>query len=146
MTEKQIRVRQLRQRLASLSEAERQELAKRGIIATVEGRALSLHNTYMVYLQCNGHQPTVVGGYNQWKRAGRQVMKGEHGYTILFPVGQKNLDGEITEAHTFYTGTVFDISQTQPLDGPSPAPTPPTPAAPAPQAHKNDEMKGWTLV
>lgn len=141
MTEKQERTRQLRQRLAGLSKDEREELARRGIIATVEGRALSLHNTYMIYLQCNGNRPTVVGGYNQWKRAGRQVMRGEHGYTILFPVGQKDQDGDITEAHTFYAGTVFDIAQTQPL-GDTPAPTPPAPA----QAHDNDEMKGWTIV
>ncbi len=108
------RIKELRKQLANLTPEQKQALTSRGIIATVEGRQLSIHNTLLVYLQCNGHAPTVVGGYQQWKRAGKQVRKGEHGFTIWFPVGQKNEDtGDVTQAERFFTGTVFDISQTE---------------------------------
>lgn len=105
----------LRTKLANISPELKAELTKRGLIATVEGRTLSLYNTFMVYMQCNGQTPSVVGGYRQWLKAGRQVIKGQHGYTILFPVGQKNSDGDIVEARNFYAGTIFDIAQTEPV-------------------------------
>ncbi len=108
------RVKQLRKQLANLTPEQKQALTSRGIIATIEGRQLSLHNTLLVYLQCNGHAPTVVGGYPQCKRAGRQVCKGEHGYTIWFPVGPKSEDSDdVIQAERFFTGTVFDIAQTE---------------------------------
>lgn len=113
-TERKERTQQLRQRLANLSDQDKEALTSRGLIATVEGRTLSLHNTLLVYIQSNGTIPTVVGGYQQWKRAGKQVKKGEHGYIIWFPVGQKDEEtGDIMAAETFYTATVFDISQVE---------------------------------
>lgn len=112
--ERKAQLKELRTRLANLTESERQVLTARGIIATIEGRTLSLHNTIMVYLQCNGKTPTIVGGYQQWRKAGRQVKKGEHGYIIWFPTGRKNEEtGDIEEIETYYTGTVFDVSQTE---------------------------------
>ena len=113
-TARKDRLSELRRKLAGLSDAEKQALQARGIIATVEGRTLSLYNTYMVYIQSNGQTPSVVGGYQQWKRAGCQVIKGQHGMTILFPVGDKDKDtGDIISADRFYSATVFDISQTE---------------------------------
>lgn len=113
-TEKKTRIKQLRERLANLSDQDKEALISRGLIATVEGRTLSLHNTLLVYLQCNSQAPTVVGGYQQWKRAGKQVKKGEHGFIIWFPVGSKDEDtGDILHAETFLTATVFDISQVE---------------------------------
>jgi len=113
-TERKTRIKELRERLANLSDQEKQALASRGLIATVEGRTLSLHNTIMVYLQSNGTIPTVVGGYQQWKRAGKQVKKGEHGMMIWFPVGQKDEEtGDILSAERYFTGTIFDISQVE---------------------------------
>ena len=114
--EKTTKIKELRNRLANLSEVERQALISRGLIATAEGRTLSLHNTYLIYLQSNGVTPTIVGGYQQWRKAGKQVKKGEHGYTLWFPVGVKDQNGELTEVVTYYTGTVFDISQTEVLE------------------------------
>ena len=112
--DKKARISELRRKLAGLTPDERQAFTDRGIIATVEGRTLSLHNTFMVYLQCNGQTPSVVGGYQQWKRAGRQVMKGQHGFTILFPAGEKDKEtGDILHANRFYAATIFDISQTE---------------------------------
>lgn len=116
MTQWGKRLRAIRQQLANLSDEQKQALASQGIIATVEGRTLSLHNTILIYLQANGKQPTVVGGYKQWLRASRQVKRGEHGYLIWFPVGEKDAEtGDILSADTFYIGTVFDISQTEPI-------------------------------
>ena len=104
----------IRKKLASLSEAEKQSLISRGLIATIEGRTLSVYNTILVYLQPNGLATSVVGGYRQWLKAGRQVKKGEHGFTILIPVGKKDEGtGDIIEVARFYPATVFDISQTE---------------------------------
>lgn len=113
--ERKAKVKELRQMLANMPQQDRQALAARGLIATVEGRTLSLHNTILVYLQANGQQPTVVAGFHQWRKAGKQVRKGEHGYMIWFPVGPKNEDGDIDAPDTFYTGTVFDITQVDDL-------------------------------
>ena len=113
-TDRKTKLTELRRKLAGLTEAERQAFTDRGIIATVEGRTLSRYNTYMVYIQCNGQAPSIVGGYRQWKAAGRQVIKGQHGMSILFPVGQKDKEtGDILHADRFYAATVFDISQTE---------------------------------
>ena len=112
--EKRQQLKELRQKLANLTPEQKAALTARGLIATIEGRVLSLHNTWMVYLQSNGQWPTVVGGYQQWKKAGRQVSKGQHGYSILFPAGEKDKEtGDILEATAYYSGTVFGISQTE---------------------------------
>jgi len=114
--EKKTRIKELRQKLANLKPEDRQALISRGLTATVEGRTLSLHNTLLVYLQSTKTKPTVVGGYQQWKRAGKQVRKGEHGFTIWFPVGPKDKEtDDVLTAETFYTTTVFDISQVEPI-------------------------------
>lgn len=151
--EKRAKIKALRQRLARLSEEERRALTARGLIATVEGRTLSLHNTLLVYLQSNGHTPTVVGGFKQWRRTGRTVKRGEHGFTIWFPVGRKDEDDETVEVEKFYTATVFDISQTDDLNAeskPTPTPAPqPAPRQPAKvRMNPADEniMEGWKLV
>ena len=115
------RLNKIRTQLANASPELKAELEARGMIATVEGRTLSLYNSYMVYLQNGkGPTPTIVGGYRQWLKAGRQVIKGQHGYSILFPVGDKDKDtGDILEANHFYAGTVFDISQTEAVEVPA---------------------------
>ncbi len=142
------RINGLRRKLAGLTEAERQELTARGIIATIEGRTLSLHNTLMVYIQCNGQAPSIVGGYQQWRKAGRQVSKGQHGYTILFPAGNKDKEtGDIIDATRFFTGTVFDIAQTEVIGEATikpPAAVKQQPIMQQPVA--NNIMKEWALV
>src|SRR3989337_1437699 len=103
--ERQTRSKALREQLANLSAEQKQALIDRGLIATIEGRVLSGHNTILLYLQSNGRIPTVVGGYRQWLKAGRQVQKGQHGSTIWFPVGPKDEEGTV-QAESFYTATV----------------------------------------
>ncbi len=149
MTEdKKQRIAELRRKLASLTDTEKQALTSRGIIATIEGRQLSLHNTWLVYLQCNGNTPSVVGGYQQWKKAGKQVKRGEHGYMIWFPIGTKNEDGDILAAERFFTGTVFDISQIENIGKESAEVKPIITASAKPKVEPVEDniMKGWSLV
>ena len=138
--EKHAKIKALRQQFANLNESEKQALINRGIIATVEGRALSIHNTMLLYLQSNGTSPSVVGGYQQWLKAGRQVSKGQHGFMILIPTGNKDDDRDIIEEVRFLTATVFDISQTELINDTKPTPTP------TPTPEDNNIMKGWAIV
>ena len=150
----------LRRRLANLDAQERQAYTSRGIIAKIEGGHCSINNTMLIYLQCNGATPSVVGGYRQWQKAGRQVQAGQHGYLIYYPTGGERdpETNEITHPEAFYMGTVFDISQTEPIGQPAPAPTyapdgrpayraepAPTMAAPEPSP-ADDIMKGFEII
>ncbi len=160
MTEdRKAKLKELQAKLKALTPEQRQALANRGVIATIEGRTLSVHNTILLQLQSNGTIPTIVVGYNQWKAAGRFVKQGQHGFTIWFPIGPKNDDGELLEAERFYTGTVFDITQTELFAAPknnTPAPVlqPAIILAPAPSQeikqpvnHIEDNlMKGWRVI
>ena len=112
--------------LSKLSDEQRAELAKRlPVIATCEGHTLSLKNQMLVALQCP--TATLVGGFKQWKRQGRAVRRGEHGYMIWVPseYGRKGddtpqpseIDGKEEKAEVrFLVGTVFDLAQTESLD------------------------------
>jgi hypothetical protein len=123
--EKKARLKQIREKLKSLSDQEKKQLLDNGLIATIDGKILSTHNTMMCYLQTpgifsgNATLPTVVGGFKQWKNAGRYIVKGQHGMTIFFPVGPKveTENGEkLVEAEHFYTASVFDITQTENME------------------------------
>lgn len=122
--ERKARFRVLVKQIANMSELDRVEMSNRmGGILTVEGRSLSLHNTLLLALQCPS--ATVVGGFRQWLRAGRAVRKGQHGSTIWIP-RLKGTSGESTGPGadsekpdvSFLTGTVFDVSQTDPIEAP----------------------------
>ena|SRR3990167_5982280 len=86
------------------------------VIATVEGRTLSVFNQCLVASQCP--TATLVGGFQQWIKAGRVVCKGEHGLAIWVPTHAKAdpnaQSGEMSSADEtrFIMGTVFDVSQT----------------------------------
>src|SRR5215211_2222662 len=60
---------------------------------------------------------TLVNSYARWKQLGRQVLKGETGIRIFFPIfrtGEDPITGE-EERHlvSFGIGTVFDVAQTE---------------------------------
>lgn len=134
MTEsKKTKVQAIREKLANLTEEEKQAFINRGMIATPEGHVLSAHNTIMLYAQSTEFTPSVVAGYRQWRKAGRQVKEGEHGLLIWVPAKKKEKDvsldvekeleelsfdpPEDTETEkkpkrNFYLVNVFDISQT----------------------------------
>ena len=121
--ERRERFRALAAQVAAMSDDERAALvAKAGAIVTVEGRALSVHNSCLVLNQL----PTasMVGGFRQWKDHGRSVRKGEHGLMIWVPTGKSEKPEEGATVPTaeagaekekragFIMGTVFDVSQT----------------------------------
>ncbi|MBW6491004.1 MAG: ArdC family protein [Lentimicrobium sp.] len=108
---------EIRKKLASLPAEDRQEFVSRvGSVVTIEGRALSSHNTELCVFQYP--EVTIVGGFQQWRKAGRQVRKGEHGLAIWVPAISKPKEGEPEATETdpyFFGGTVFDITQTEEL-------------------------------
>jgi hypothetical protein len=111
--EKMAKIKAIREKILSLSDQEREALTAISI-PTIEGRFLSRHNVMMIIFQFP-FNPTVVGGFKQWLKAGRSVKKGEHGAVILYPVGPKDDQGNLEDAERFFSATVFDISQTEPI-------------------------------
>ena len=116
------RMAELARRVAALSPEQRAAFAARSPVVTIEGHALSIRNTASLCLQL-GPSVSVVGGYQQWRRAGRQVRRGEHGGLILIPRAPKAAEGDTESADNrdggalyFIGGTVFDISQTDPIE------------------------------
>jgi hypothetical protein len=109
----------LRKILSQMSDDQRQALAEKFGIVTVEGHQLSIYNQCFLVTQTPINF-TVVGGFRQWLKAGRTVKKGEHGFLILVPSKKENeenseIDNFILDDENvrFYTATVFDVSQTQ---------------------------------
>lgn len=123
--------------VGKMPELERVQLANKLGIVTCEGHELSLANTMLVALQLPG--ASIVGGFRQWIKHGRAVMKGQHGAMIWVPTGGKKndtpLDGSTSNSAVadgqptsendtrFIIGTVFDIGQTQEIETGSPVPT-----------------------
>ena len=103
----------VRKKLSNLTDEEKAALIQNQVILTVEGRKLSDHNAVMVVAQ--NEKATVVGGYNQWKKSGRQVIKGQHSLVIWVPTSKK-IEGTKEENNYFVAGNVFDISQTEAID------------------------------
>jgi len=115
--ERRNRFRGLARQVAAMGPEARAELAARINPVTVEGRPLSLHNACLLASQLA--TVTLVGGFRQWRRAGRHVRKGEHGLALWIPrVASKEApetDGEAEPGEVrFLIGTVFDVSQTEP--------------------------------
>jgi hypothetical protein len=109
-----------------MPETERLAMAAKLGIVTCDGHELSLCNTILCAMQLPG--VSVVGGFRQWLKHGRAVMKGQHGAMIWVPCGARKASGaeatpEITtegecsdERQGFILGTVFDIGQTQEIE------------------------------
>ena len=116
--EKKEKIIRIRKTLSEMSEEQRNQIAEKYGIVTVEGHLLTPHNQCFLVAQSETNF-TVVGGFQQWRKAGRSVRKGEHGFLIFVPAKQKEEDSTIDnyiasdEEVKFYTATVFDISQTE---------------------------------
>lgn len=112
--ERRTRIYNLAREVSKLTPEQRIELSSKCMVTTIEGRSLSLTNQCLIARQIPS--ATIVGGFRQWLRAGRCVMKGQHGACIWVPCGNKEKasDGEgvIVERTGFILGTVFDVSQT----------------------------------
>lgn len=93
----------------------------------------SLNNLLLILAQ--HPDATIVAGFRQWQAKGRQVRKGEKSIKI-FGFREKRTDStEATDAETtgeervvryFPTLSVFDITQTDPIEGADPLPEDPT--------------------
>ena len=113
--EKRQKLRSIAQQISKMPESDRAAMVGHWP-TTIEGHRVSLHNALMIAFQVGA---TVIGGFRQWKKAGRHVRKGEHGLGICIPLGlQKKTDDNGDETETgelagFGVATVFDISQTE---------------------------------
>src|SRR5262245_31491125 len=90
----------------------RAALAVRAGIRTIEGRELSVFNQCLVVNQFAA--VSIVGGFQQWKRAGRSVAKGARGLAIWVPTGRRAGAGEGQAEPA--AGDVFSL-----VDGPEAA-------------------------
>lgn len=106
----------IRKTLSEMTEEQRQAVANKFSIVTVEGHLLTPHNQCFLVAQSEINF-SIVGGFQQWKKAGRIVRKGEHGFLIFVPskTKQENNSEMISDEEDvhFFTATVFDISQTE---------------------------------
>lgn len=118
--ERRAAMRKLAKRVSAMTSDERNAIAARLGVVTIEGRSLSPFNSCMVW--CQNPTASVVGGFRQWIRAGRAVCKGEHGMAIWVPTirTRKAPDSspEVPDADSigFVLGTVFDVTQTQEIE------------------------------
>lgn len=103
-------IRALARKVAAMTDEERSALLKMPI-RTIEGRPLSATNQMLIMMQ--SPRATFVGGFRQWKTAGRQVRKGEHGIGIWFPCTSKKENESEPDDLYFSIGYVFDIEQTE---------------------------------
>jgi hypothetical protein len=116
IAEKKAKMKELAESFSRLDESQRLEVSRKmGEIRTIEGNPLSLRNTYLLIVQ--RPKVSLVGGFQQWRKAGRIVRKGEKSLLILCPATRRNKEQteEGKEDIFFIGGNVFDISQTEPL-------------------------------
>ncbi len=116
--EKKEKINRIRKTLSEMTEEQRQEIAEKFGIVTVEGHSLTAHNQCFLVAQAELNF-SIVGGYKQWQKAGRSVRKGEHGFYIFVPSKTKEDSENAAEVSAddetpfFFTAVVFDISQTE---------------------------------
>lgn len=73
----------------------------------------SERNAHLIAMQRPG--ATDVRGFQEWRKHGRQVRKGEKGIAILAPIVKgENEDAAMVGARIAY---VFDVAQTDPAEG-----------------------------
>ncbi|HBA73053.1 MAG TPA: hypothetical protein DCZ63_12955 [Geobacter sp.] len=114
--EKRQRMRELAKRISGMTPEQQAQAIGSTSITTIAGHALSVHNQLMVMYQ--GCKASVVGGFDQWRKADRIVRKGEHGYGIWVPIGAPKLEEgkpQTTDAGDlhFALASIFGIDQTE---------------------------------
>jgi len=112
---KKSRIQAIRKTLSEMTEEQRTQLIEKfGIVTTIEGHPLTAHNTCFLYAQTE-KPVTIIGGFQQWLKAGRIVKKGEKSLLIFVP-SQKSNEGKEAAGDDdvfFFTANVFDITQTE---------------------------------
>ncbi|WP_329021160.1 ArdC-like ssDNA-binding domain-containing protein [Streptomyces sp. NBC_01601] len=114
---------QLNTAIASLVSADGWKAMLRATVANL-GR-YSANNMLLILAQCP--HATQVRSFKQWKENGRSVRKGEKGLRIFAPMTVKKKDetgapvldenNQEKKRTIFKTVAVFDISQTDPIEG-----------------------------
>lgn len=83
--EKRAKMREIARKISAMSDEERSALVH-DWPTLITGHPVSFHNACMIAYQGGA---TVLGGFWQWKSAGRKVRKGESGMCIWAPIGDK---------------------------------------------------------
>ncbi|MDP3147729.1 MAG: ArdC-like ssDNA-binding domain-containing protein [Ignavibacteria bacterium] len=112
---KKSRIQTIRKTLSEMTEEQRTQLIEKfGIVTTIEGHPLTAHNTCFLYAQTE-KPVTIIGGFQQWLKAGRIVKKGEKSLLIFVPSQKSNEGNEAAgdDDVFFFTANVFDITQTE---------------------------------
>ena len=110
--ERRAKLAALAKQIANMTPDDRAKLAAQSVL-TIEGRTLSGKNQILLIMQ--RASVSVVGGFQQWRAAGRIVRKGEKSLAIWIPTAGKQSteeDGESTRPG-FRLASVFDIEQTE---------------------------------
>ena len=138
---KREQMKQLSDDIRRMSATEKEGLVAQFGARTCEGHMLSPHNAMMLIAQSKAAHvecPTVIAGFQQWKRNGRTVTKGQHGMSIYVPCKGKKVDEDSDSSEPpkrkrmfFKAVAVFDISQTHESGNGTTAPPTAQPAAPA---------------
>ncbi|HNC59609.1 MAG TPA: ArdC family protein [Leptospiraceae bacterium] len=120
VAEKKDRLRKLSKMVSEMSESERLERFG-GNVISCEGKSFSAFNTYFMIAQ--NEKCTLVGGFEQWKKQGRQVKKGETAMAIWIPAPFASKEAEVIPAgdanenkagkRFILRNCMFDISQTE---------------------------------
>lgn len=104
--------------VGAMPKEKQSELADKYGTVTPEGHRLSTYNTCFLISQAGARFPLAqVGGFRQWKAAGRAVRAGEHACGCIYiPLGCRRKAGELTEDEPtgFALVSVFDVTQTEP--------------------------------
>ncbi|WP_247597152.1 ArdC family protein [Leifsonia sp. PS1209] len=114
-----------------------QQLAESGQWRAFLEFARSFHNyslNNLLLILSQNPNATVVAGFRQWQTRGRQVRKGEKAIKIFGYRERKasrdddkdETEGEQQVVRYFPTLSVFDIAQTDPIEGAEPLPQNPT--------------------
>ena len=111
---KKAKMKELQEIIKAMSPEQRQAIAEKLGATTIEGRVLSPVNQCLVYTQFP--TATVLGGYQQWQRAGKQVKKGSQGIGIWIPTRKKAEEDGEEEKTRFFMVSMFDISQTEEME------------------------------
>jgi len=100
--------------VGELSPEQREEISRRSPIVTCEGHPISPYNACFLSMQTE-LTLTIIGGFRQWKRAGRQVSAGQKAAGYIYVPLKREKDGKelIPEKMRFRLVPVFDISQTE---------------------------------
>jgi antirestriction protein ArdC len=132
---KSTKIDRIRQRVSDLCDRLDAYRAERGsewspaLVLKATGGTYSLRNSMLLHMQAaeRGLVLSLVAGYDDWQKIGRQVRKGETSMKVLRPSGlskaqeialaEAEAKGEQTDVRRFYLpASVFDISQTDAIE------------------------------